>query len=288
MNCSNNKKIQILDKGHIQLINHMGSDWTPEETARISTGLEESERTDSQRVVLTRYLMRHKHTSPFEFISATFEVKAPIMVLRQWHRHRMQSYNEESGRYKQLEPDYYLPEENRICTQSKSNHQGTNFSEQSQFSEYYRNIWKVEQDQAEKLYESAINDGLANEIARINMPVSHYSTMRVTANLLNWFRFCQLREDGHAQFEIREYAKAIHTVLSELFPECTKAYEDYWLNSITLSAKERGELKKLLLLTESIDSTNYVNYLEKIVNNNTGDHWTKRERTEFIEKLKAL
>lgn len=278
--------LPILDKGYVKLISYMGNDWTPEETARISTGVDK-DRTDDQRTILTRYLMRLRHTSPFEFVTVTFEVKAPLFVFREWHRHRTQSVSESSSRYQKLSPDYYLPDESRICYQAKSNHQGTDFTNQMNNPNYWIQVWEGEQIRLEKTYDQAINDGMAKELARINMPVSHYSLMRVSANLLNWYRFCQLREDSYAQYEIREYAKAIHKILGELFPECTSAYEDYWLNSINFSSKEREVLKKIIdyLCKQQTDG------FEDIINEFIGEpnnHWTKREQKEFIDKLMNL
>src|ERR1035437_10160407 len=114
---------QVLDHGYVRLLGVMGDDSSPDSDARISTGV--AARTEAQQTTLVRFLLRHKHTTPFEGSVMKFEVRAPIMVIREWFRHRTFSYNEESGRYKQLDPLYYTPDEQRVSYQAKSNHQGS-------------------------------------------------------------------------------------------------------------------------------------------------------------------
>jgi thymidylate synthase (FAD) len=229
----NNK--DVLDHGYVRLLDLMGDDTSPDNDARISTG--SSARTEDQQTTLVRFLLRHKHTTPFEGSVIKFEVRAPIMVIREWFRHRTFSYNEESGRYKQLDPLYYAPEEDRVATQSKSNHQGS--GEQHPEAAQFVVQWKNEQTAFEESYVSLIQDhNVARELARLNMPVSHYSTFVVTGNLLNWFRFLQLRMEATAQHEIRVYAEAIYEISKQYFPKSFAAFHDYWLESITLSRKE--------------------------------------------------
>ena len=238
----NTTRIDVLDHGFVEFLDCMGDDFTPAQDARISTGSEAKDENADR--ILTRFLLRHKHSTPFEGVILKFKVKAPIMVFREWHRHRTQSFNEVSGRYRQLDPEYYLPEPSRIKKQSTTNKQGSgeefDFHDQTSILEN----WKIHQEEFEIDYCKLINNNVANELARLEMPVSHYSEMIVTANLLNWFRFLQLRMASAAQFEIRQYANAIGELIKERFPICWSAFEDYWLNAITFSAKELQALAR--------------------------------------------
>ncbi len=238
-------RIQVLDKGFSEFIDSMGNDFTPAQDARISTGSEAKSEKDD--INLIRFLLRHKHTTPFEGVIVKFKVKAPIMVFREWHRHRTMSFNEESGRYKKLDPEYYLPELSRIKKQSTTNKQGSGEEFSERESKNFIETWEEEQASFELEYSSLIeNYNMANELARLNMPVSHYSTMIVTANLLNWFRFLQLRMAPGAQFEIRQYANAIAEMIKGRFPICYQAFEDYWLNAVSFSAVEMEYIKEIV------------------------------------------
>ncbi len=265
-------KRQVLDKGFVQLLEHMGTDATPPTDARISTGSEKN--SDADNRILTRYLLRHKHTTPYEGTIAKFLVKAPILVIREWFRHRTFSYNEESGRYKQLEPEYYVPSPERVAKQSLTNKQGSGET----FDDGYRrdivDAWEEEQNNFEASYVSLLSDGMAKEIARLNMPVSHYSTFIVTGNLLNWMRFLQLRMAKAAQWEIRQYANAIAEDLRELFPVAMEAFQDYWLDSITLSRQE------IQLLREMTSVSGMAAFPKPGM--------TQRETDEFSVKMKAI
>lgn len=191
------------------------------------------------------------------------------------------SYNEESSRYKQLEPNYYIPEVSRVQKQSANNKQGSGDIFEQEAALRVRTGWEKEQFQFEESYQSLIDSEMAKELCRLNMPISHYSTMIVTANLLNWFRFLQLRMAPTAQFEIRQYANAIGEIIKEKFPICWSAFEDYWLNTITFSAKEIEILKEL----SSFNSNTW----ETIVESKKEELPIKgRELQEFKDKLKKL
>lgn len=270
-------KINVLDKGYVELKIASGYDFFPEETARMSTNKDKETRSIEDSIRLTRYLMRHQHTSPFEFCNIVFEINAPIFVIREWHRHRTQAYNEVSARYTKLAPEYYLPSKERVVLQSKDNKQGSSDESVGDLkTEYIMNSWKEEQDKFEESYEYMVDHGVANEIARLNMPVSHYSKFRASANLLNWFRFLQLRMNPHAQLEIREYANAIYKILETKYPECIKAFNDYWLNSVNFTSQEFEILKSC------IDIQKLKDLLSRQISN---EYWTKREETEFIGKI---
>ena len=268
----------VLDHGYVRILDVMGDDSSPDNDARISTGV--AARSEAQQTTLVRFLLRHKHTTPFEGSVLKFEVRAPIMVIREWFRHRTFSYNEESGRYKQLDPLYYTPEAERVSYQAKSNHQGS--GEPHPEAASFVAQWSEEQQEFEASYDALIaTHNVARELARLNMPVSHYSTFVVTGNLLNWFRFLQLRMEATAQYEIRVYAEAIFEIAKQYFPRSFEAFEDYWLESVSLSRREKELLSTMLANTISQDALTQ-NLPEP------GPYFTKREAEEFRQKLIRL
>lgn len=157
---------------------------------------------------LIHSLMRRNHTSPFEHVAVTFEIVAPIFVLRQWHRHRTQSYSEASARYKELDIGYYVPTIENIGVQSKTDKQGTERAEGTGLNPAAaQSIMRDHMAVCEKSYRQLLEMGVSREQARIVLPVAAYSHMFVSMNLLNLFRFTTLRCDPHAQMEIRVYAE---------------------------------------------------------------------------------
>jgi len=268
-------KKQVLDHGYVRLLDVMGDDSSPDSDARISTGV--AARTEEAQTTLVRFLLRHKHTTPFEGSILKFEVRAPIMVIREWHRHRTFSYNEESGRYKQLDPLYYTPAPERVAYQAKSNHQGS--GDQHPDAERFVGQWHDEQQKFEAEYNDLIQThNVARELARLNMPIAHFSTFVVTGNLLNWFRFLQLRMDQNAQFEIRMYANAIYDLAKQYFPRSFEAFRDYWLDAVSLSKREADLLKQML--GPAITPDGFASVLPA-----PGPNFTKRESEEFRQKL---
>ncbi len=265
----------VLDNGYVRLLDVMGDDSSPDSDARISTGV--AARSDAQQTTLVRFLLRHKHTTPFEGSVMKFEVRAPIMVIREWFRHRTFSYNEESGRYKQLDPLYYTPDAERVSYQAKSNHQGS--GEPHPDAVEFVTQWREEQQEFEEEYNALIQThNVARELARLNMPVSHYSTFVVTGNLLNWFRFLQLRMEATAQYEIRVYANAIFDLAKQYFPTSFEAFQDYWLEAVTLSGKEAKLLSTMI--PGSISEECFTNAMPA-----PSPDFTKREAEEFRQKL---
>lgn len=277
LNTSFINELNVLDHGYVRIVGVMGDDASPDRDARISTGSEA--RSTDQQQTLIRFLLRHRHTTPFEGCVMKFEVRAPILVIREWFRHRTFSYNEESGRYKKLDPLYYVPEPERVAYQAKSNHQGS--GELHPEGPAFVAEWKREQQMFENRYEDLVaNHNLAKELARLNMPVSHFSSFIVTGNLLNWFRFLQLRLAPNAQYEIRVFAEAILQIGKQYFPQCFEAFEDYWLNSVSFSGEEVKLLKQLL-------HKDALGRLESLLPA-PGPKLTKREMGEFQEKLAQL
>ena len=266
---------QVLDNGYVRLLDVMGDDTSPDRDARISTGA--TARNVDQQTTLVRFLLRHKHTTPFEGSVIKFEVRAPIMVIREWFRHRTFSYNEESGRYKQLDPLYYTPDAERVSYQAKSNHQGS--GEPHPDAPNFVRGWHEEQQEFEENYNALIQTHqVARELARLNMPISHYSTFIVTGNLLNWFRFLQLRMEATAQYEIRVYAEAIYELSTQYFPNCFEAFNNYWLSAVNFSKFEVDLLSKML--STSISEERLRESLPA-----PSPNFTKRETEEFRQKL---
>lgn len=225
-----NKAVKVLDHGLIRLIAHMGDDLSIVRNARVSYDAEwragEDEGSDKR---LINYLYKNGHNTPFESVTATFEVKAPIFVFRQWHRHRTQSYNELSARYKELPEEFYVPELSQISTQSTDNKQ-MRTDEQHPEAERFRDLIIKADEHSFKIYHDLIEHGCPRELARSVLPVGTYSHMFATANLHNWFRFLSERLHPHAQYEIRVYAKEILTSLESIAPVAVSAFRNSMSN----------------------------------------------------------
>lgn len=235
-------KINVLDHGFIRLVDHMGSDLSVIRAARNSydAAWRAGEDTGSD-TKLMQYLWKNHHTTPFEAATFTFEVKAPIFVFRQWHRHRTWSYNEVSARYTELPSDYYIPRPELIGAQSKSSKQardvGGVFDEERTGSV----VWAMEEHckLAFRTYHQFLDMGVPRELARMVLPLNTYSKMFATVNLMNLFKFLTLRTHQHAQYEIRVYADAVIPLIKPSFPVAVKAWEDstdWWQAEAKLDA----------------------------------------------------
>lgn len=220
-------KIRVLDHGFVRLIDSMGSDLSVVRAARVSYDAAwragENEGSDEK---LLNYLWRNKHSTPFESVSFTFEVKAPIFVLRQWHRHRTWSYNELSARYKELPEEFYLPSVEHIGVQSTSSKQARDLTRQVKAT-CQEEIDLVEKHCKEsfRLYKDLIGKEWPRELARSVLPVNTYSHMFCTVNLLNLLKFITLRDHDHAQYEIRVYAEAMKKLIEPIVPVTMKAFD---------------------------------------------------------------
>lgn len=219
------KEIKLLDHGFVRLVDSMGDDLSIVRNARVSYDAEwragEDEGSDKR---LINYLYKNGHNTPFEAVSVTFDVKAPIFVFRQWHRHRTQSYNELSARYRELPAEFYVPETDQITTQSDDNKQ-MRTNEQNPYSTVIREMIRQQNASAFHAYKELLALGTPREISRSVLPVGTYSHMFATANLNNWFRFLHERLHPHAQYEIRVYAEAILTMLKDIAPVAVAAFE---------------------------------------------------------------
>lgn len=218
-------KINVLDHGLIRLVDSMGSDLSIARNARVSYDAEwragEDKGSDAR---LINYLYNNGHNTPFEAVTFTFEVKAPIFVFRQWHRHRTQSYNELSARYRELPEEFYIPEAAQITTQSTDNKQMRTDEVHPQ-AELFRLHMKENNEAAFNVYRDMIADGCPRELARSVLPVATYSHMFATMNLNNLFKFLAERLHEHAQYEIRVYAEAMLKLIEPVVPVAVAAFK---------------------------------------------------------------
>lgn len=229
------QEIKVLDHGFVRLVDHQGSDLSIVRNARVSYDAEWRTGEDAGKdEKLIHYLMKHNHTSPFESVVFTFDVKAPIFVFRQWHRHRTWSYNEISARYAQLPDEFYVPELEEITTQSKDNKQMRTDNQHPQALFIQKLIHDV-CNVAHLQYQELIQMGCPRELARGVLPVNTYSHMFATVNLLNLFKFLKLRLHPHAQKEIRVYAEAMLQLIEPIVPVSTAAFIEYQLNESKIS-----------------------------------------------------
>ena len=242
-------KIPVLDHGYVEYVGHWGSDEDIVSAARMSTGkgfqgwgptpnckhcgahIESENLLTSNACIkkehdfsgdekLLAYLWKNQHTSPFEMAGLTIEVQAPIMVFREWHRHRTQSYNEFSARYAELPDLFYIPSLKRLQNggQSKTNKQASGATISEVDAKCIADQIRSSCEASRASYEALLALGVSREIARLVIPVNQYSKMRASANLINWLKFLRLRLNPGAQWEIRQYAQAVAQIVKELHP----------------------------------------------------------------------
>ncbi len=217
-------KIDVLDHGFVRLCDSMGTDLSIIRAARVSYDADwrAGDDTEGDRKLIN-YLWKNKHSTPFEAVTLTFEVKAPIFVFRQWHRHRTWSFNELSARYKELPEEFYVPELDQITTQSTDNKQMRTDTQHPQ-SDMMRDLMKNQNHMAFFLYRELLEKGCPRELARTVLPVATYSHMFATVNLLNLMKFLTLRTHEHAQYEIRVYADAMLELAKTVAPVSLAAW----------------------------------------------------------------
>jgi len=250
---SNNKNyISILNEGFVGLIDHMGSDDSIVQAARVSYG-KGTKKVNEDRGLI-RYLLRHKHTTPFEMVTLKFHIKMPIFVARQFIRHRTASVNEYSGRYSVMVDEFYVPELENILPQSTTNKQGRggSMNEHDQIQvrntiiEANRDCYTVYQKLLNNINDSSFSDefkGLSREMARGVLNVNNYTELYWSINLHNLFHFLKLRLDDHAQWEIQQVAKALYSLTKKVVPIASEAFEDYIQFSEQMSKMEIELLK---------------------------------------------
>jgi thymidylate synthase (FAD) len=224
------KAIELLNHGHIRLVEHMGSDLSIVRNARVSYDAEWRSGEDAGKdAKLIDYLVKNRHTSPFESCTFTFDVKAPIFVFRQWHRHRTWAFNEISARYAELPEEFYVPEVSQITSQHTSNKQ-MRTDEIHPEAEYFQQLIFDQCEESFKTYHEMLKAGVPRELARGVLPVNTYSHMFGTVNLLNLMKFIQLRSHDHAQYEVRVYSDAMLQLIEPFVPETVAAFKKHWLN----------------------------------------------------------
>ena len=259
-------EVKVHEHGFVKLLDTMGSDESIENCARISYG--EGTRKVSETRNLIRYLMRHKHTSPFEHGEVQFHLKLPIFVMRQLVRHRTANINEYSGRYSEMSSDFYVPDSANLKLQSQSNKQGRGEPHPSPGLIHFE--YNRTHDGAWVTYENLLREDISREIARCVLPVSNYTEVVWKSDLHNFLHMVNLRADSHAQQEIQDYANAMYSMVKPKFPITCEAWEDYVRDAQTFSKEEMRILKENLQGSWTMDNYGL----------------SKRERTEFLEKLK--
>lgn len=223
------EKIDVLDHGFVRLVDSMGSDLAVVRAARVSYDAAwragEDEGSDAR---LIRYLWRNRHTSPFEAVEFQFEVKAPIFVFRQWHRHRTWSFNELSARYRELPEEFYVPDPAMVGVQATDNKQARVSSDAVDLSERNAQVAEMRAacEHAFAAYRHMLRAGWPREMARSVLPVATYSHMFAKVDLRNLLHFLDLRLHTHAQYEIRVYAEAMTTLARHVVPICMATWDE--------------------------------------------------------------
>ena len=239
---------EVLDHGFVRVVDYMGDDAAIVQAARVSYGAGTKATRDDAGLI--RYLMRHWHSTPFEMCEVKLHVKLPIFVARQWIRHRTANVNEYSGRYSILDREFYSPAPEHLAAQSRKNHQGRDQVLEGEEAARVLSLLKEDAGRAYDHYEAMLSEegqqGLARELARMNLPANIYTQWYWKTDLHNLFHFLRLRADSHAQYEIRVYADAICRIVADWVPHAYAAFEDYRMGAVQLSAKGVDVLQRRL------------------------------------------
>ncbi len=242
------KAHEVLDHGFIRVIDYMGDDAAICQAARVSYG--KGTKSVQNDEGLIRYLMRHWHSTPFEMCEIKLHVKLPVFVARQWIRHRTANVNEYSARYSILDREFYIPEPSQLAAQSVINNQGRGEALTGDEAARVLEILKGDAARTYDHYAEMISDegkqGLARELARMNLPANIYTQWYWKVDLHNLFHFLRLRADSHAQYEIRVYADAIAAMVKDWVPHAYAAFEDYRMGGATLSSKAIDCVRRML------------------------------------------
>ncbi|ETX28407.1 FAD-dependent thymidylate synthase [Roseivivax isoporae] len=238
----------VLDHGFVRVVDYMGDDAAICQAARVSYG--RGTKSVSNDEGLIRYLMRHWHSTPFEMCEVKLHVKLPVFVARQWIRHRTANVNEYSARYSILDREFYIPAPDTLAAQSTTNNQGRGAVLEGEEAARVLRWLRDDADRAYDHYEAMISQdgqqGLARELARMNLPANVYTQWYWKVDLHNLLHFLRLRADAHAQYEIRVYAEAICDIVRDWVPFAYRAFEDYRLGGATLSATALDCLRRML------------------------------------------
>lgn len=274
-----NHYFPVLDDGFCALKGFMGNDDEIEQAARVSYGKGTRKTSDTRN--LLRFLLRHHHTTPFEMGEVKFHIRAPIYVIRQWHRHRTWSYNEYSGRYSEMIDSMEKTHADKWREQSGSNKQGSGgFLDPFQGQHLSESEAFLHGDMT-KVYQDRLTQGVAKEQARKDLPVSNYTEMYAKVDLKNLFGFLRLRCDSQAQWEIRQYANIMAGAVQELFPISFEAWYDYHYTASSFTRLDKLMLEFYMKeISETLHRENhsYEDYAKEI-------GMGKRELTEFWNKI---
>ncbi len=250
------RAIPVLDHGFLRVIDYMGDDGAIVQAARVSYG--RGTRRVSEDAGLIRYLMRHRHSTPFEMCEIKFHVKLPIFVARQWIRHRTANVNEYSARYSILDREFYLPAPEHLAAQSAVNRQGRGAVLDGAEAAEVLDLLRDDAGRTYDHYLAMLNEdsdgkprdptrrGLARELARMNLTLNTYTQWYWKVDLQNLLHFLSLRADAHAQYEIRVYAEAMMEVVKAWVPAAFQAFLDYRLGAVTLSAQMLEVVRRML------------------------------------------
>jgi thymidylate synthase (FAD) len=280
------QEIAVLDRGFVRLVDYMGGDASIVQAARVSYGA--GTKTVREDRGLINYLMRHRHTTPFEMVELKFHVKLPIFVARQWIRHRTANVNEQSLRYSVMADEFYVPDPHTVGLQSRSNRQGRTVEDVPEdLRTHVVNVLRSIPETSYPLYQELLEAGIARELARVCLPVSAYTEWYWKINLHNLFHFLSLRADAHAQYEIRAYADALATCARAVAPFAYAAFEEYTLNGISLSAHEKAIVAKLVRGEQPV--WNDFAFFDEPVHTKSGEinRTLISRRQELAEKLGA-
>ena len=246
----------VLDHGFVRVIDYMGDDAAVVQAARVSYG--RGTRRTTEDAGLIRYLLRHRHTTPFEMCEIKFHIKLPIFVARQWIRHRTASINEYSARYSILDREFYLPAPEHLAAQSTVNRQGRGAVLQGQEAADVMDMLRNDAMQTYDHYAAMLNEGpdgapldperqgLARELARMNLTLNTYTQWYWKTDLHNLMGFLSLRADSHAQYEIRVYAEAMMESLRAWVPVTAQAFQDYRLGGASFSGPMMAVMRRIL------------------------------------------
>jgi thymidylate synthase (FAD) len=244
--------LPVLDHGFVRVIDYMGDDAAVVQAARVSYG--RGTRRVSEDSGLIRYLMRHRHSTPFEMAEIKYHVKLPIFVARQWIRHRTANVNEVSARYSVLDREFYIPAPDHLAAQSAVNRQGRGTVLEGEEAAFVLDTLRADAERTHRHYTDMLNEdaadpsrlGLARELARMNLTLNTYTQWYWKTDLHNLLGFLALRADPHAQYEIRAYAEVMLRTVAAWVPHSFAAFEEYRLGAATLSAGMLAVLRRRL------------------------------------------
>jgi thymidylate synthase (FAD) len=276
--------IRVLDHGYVKLVDVMGDDDAIAQAARVS--YQQGTKSMRQNVELIRYLMRHGHLSPFEMCEIKVGIRAPIFVARQIVRHRTSNWNELSGRYSEIPADYYVPAVSRMNPQGGVSIQSSNEGATIAGVDAARFSLECSCEESVSVYKELLSRyELSREVARTVLPLGVYTEWFWKIDLRNMLNFLKLRLDTHAQYEIRVYAEALAAIVSQWVPATWAAFQDYVVNSVTLTSVELAALRRLLPKIASTDLRGDADSQDKL---DPERLLSRGEWKEFLGKLERL